>query len=622
MADLIRAAIYIRVSTAQQAESGLGLSDQQAAATAYIEANGWQLAEVYADRGVSGRETSRPALDRVLADAEAGKFERLVILRLDRLGRNARGMLEVAERLNRASVGLAAVRDSIDTASPSGRMIFAVLSAMAEYESELIGSRNAAAAGERAKRGQHHGRSPYGYTSNGGKLEPVREQAAIVRRIFREAAAGKPQRQIAKGLSDDGILTLTGKAKWSQATIGTILVNPAYIGKVVFNGEILEGEHKPIIKPDLFEKVGRALDRSPSRNREARGRPPAGRHLFTRGLLRCGLCNAGMTARTDRGGKYEDYRCLTRVEHGVEACDQDNIPRDVIDKAAFEYFARVGLDVDATRKRLTEAAEAATREAADLVWAAERAKRKAEARLDRVRRDYSDGNIEAAEWRELRAGLESERESAEAKLAEYRKREAEIAKATDGAADPAERIARRLDALRKSIAGKAPKSTRDLDAVRAALRASFEQFEVYPVPAEVKVSAAERELAEAAIADLPDVPSVRVDEWQLVPIPLAETIADLEAIAPVLKLRPLDLPDDEDDSGPNGGGGSGPPGGGRGPIGPRADFQKNAPAFLAFSAPIEVRRYPRPDHARNPLRSPHIAPERPPKPTRVAQTRG
>jgi DNA invertase Pin-like site-specific DNA recombinase len=102
---------------------------------------GWAAVE-YVDDGVSGATTSRPALDRLLADAQAGRLDLVLVWKLDRLGRSLQHLLHVLDVLGAAGVGFASVRDAgIDTTSPTGRLLLQLLGAFAEFERAMIQER-------------------------------------------------------------------------------------------------------------------------------------------------------------------------------------------------------------------------------------------------------------------------------------------------------------------------------------------------------------------------------------------------------------------------------------------------------------------------------------------------
>ena len=130
MTETVKAAIYTRVSTEEQAQPDkTSLAQQRERAEAFCKAHGWQVVQVYEDAGVSGAKSSRPALNIMLADAGEGKFQRVVFLKLDRRGRNLRDLLNISHRLNEIRVGIVSIHDSFDTGTSSGRLFFSILGA-------------------------------------------------------------------------------------------------------------------------------------------------------------------------------------------------------------------------------------------------------------------------------------------------------------------------------------------------------------------------------------------------------------------------------------------------------------------------------------------------------------
>jgi DNA invertase Pin-like site-specific DNA recombinase len=176
-----RLALYARVSTGQQTAD-----PQLDALRAYADARGGGAAE-YVDEGVSGARASRPALDRLARDVARRRIDAVVVTKLDRLARSVRHLTELAATLEAAGVALVVLDQGIDTATPTGRLLFHVLGAIAEFERDLI--RERVVAGMEAAR--RRGRLP-------GRPRRVTDDVAREARALR--AAGLPLRAIARGL--------------------------------------------------------------------------------------------------------------------------------------------------------------------------------------------------------------------------------------------------------------------------------------------------------------------------------------------------------------------------------------------------------------------------------------
>jgi len=134
----MRCAIYARVSTLDQEPE-----NQLAELRRYVEARGWTAVE-YVDRGVSGAKDRWPALDRLLADARRRRFDVIACWRLDRLGRNLRHLVTLSDELQALRVGLVSLGESIDTTTPSGRLLFGILATLAAFERDRLRERTIA----------------------------------------------------------------------------------------------------------------------------------------------------------------------------------------------------------------------------------------------------------------------------------------------------------------------------------------------------------------------------------------------------------------------------------------------------------------------------------------------
>jgi DNA invertase Pin-like site-specific DNA recombinase len=151
-ATTTRAAIYARVSTTDQT-----CENQLIELRRYCQARGWTAAE-YVDTGISGAKDRRPALDRLMTDAAQRRIDAVVVWRLDRFGRNLRHLITAIEELQAQGVAFVSMGESIDTTSPTGRLLLGVLGAFAEFERERIKERIQAGLQRAKRQGQRLGR--------------------------------------------------------------------------------------------------------------------------------------------------------------------------------------------------------------------------------------------------------------------------------------------------------------------------------------------------------------------------------------------------------------------------------------------------------------------------------
>jgi len=478
----LRAALYVRVSTARQAEEGLSLDEQLRSCREAIERRpdleGSPDLE-YVERGVSGRKGSRPELDRLLRDAEEGRFSALVIMRLNRFGRSVSQLSANFDRLDAASVELVSLRESIDTSTSAGRLLRNVLASIAEFENDARGDSIRDVAEPRARSGRAWGGRfpPFGYRRQDKRLVIDPREAEVVRRIYAEAADGHSQYEITKGLNADGVKTSNGKA-WTQASIGRLLRRPVYYGAVTYKGEVVceDGDHEAIISREKWDEVARLRaerDKAPGSNR---GRNPRAGHLLTRGILKC-RCGYSLSPRTYRSGKGKAvYECRGRKDNGPEFCPQEPIAQADIDVSVLEFFKSVALDVEATRSAWTEGMKRRVAEARGATESAERAEGEAAEAFRRIRRDYKAGKLSAEDWTGFRDELAEEHKAAAAEVERLREREREIESASK-LENAEEEVLRWLSGLQEAVAGPVKDAT-SIGAIRRALLRVFDRFEL------------------------------------------------------------------------------------------------------------------------------------------------
>ena len=127
----MRAAIYARVSTANNLQDP---TMQTRELREYCERRGWTVAGEYVDVGISGTKERRPELDRLLADAHRRRFDTILVWKLDRFGRSLRHLVNTLAELEARGIAFVSLRDNLDLSTPSGRLMFQIIGAMAEFE--------------------------------------------------------------------------------------------------------------------------------------------------------------------------------------------------------------------------------------------------------------------------------------------------------------------------------------------------------------------------------------------------------------------------------------------------------------------------------------------------------
>jgi site-specific DNA recombinase len=347
------------MSTAKQEDSP---ERQLAQLLPYVQAKGYAVVgDPYLDPGVAGDELERrPAFRRLLTDAQAGQFNRILVDDLSRLGRfDALTWGEVLNPLRRAGVTVETVSKGELRWNDFGSRLMAVVEGEQRHGEQRNLSRNvltgmARKAAEGAPLG---GRPPYGYRWEGNKLVPDGSKAEAVRLMFQWATEGHSTRWIAAELRKRGVPNPTGGDFWHGHTVRGILRNRRYVGDLtwgavsqgkfwgLYNGKVDEQQGLPrrrhvhndewFVAPDrhepLVDRETFAAAQAAVAGRQGRTTPlPDGGEFLLSGLLVCDHCGSFLVGTTRKGrGKdshtYRVYRCGGYIAHGRDYCRGHNL---------------------------------------------------------------------------------------------------------------------------------------------------------------------------------------------------------------------------------------------------------------------------------------------------------
>ncbi len=305
----LRCAIYTRKSS----EEGLdmefnSLDAQREACEAYIasqRSEGWAaIREPYDDGGVSGGTLDRPALQRLLADVEAGLIDVIVGYKIDRLSRSLMDFARLVEIFDRNQVTFVSVTQSFNTTTSMGRLTLNILLSFAQFEREVIGERIRDKFAASRKRGMWMGGYvPLGYDVRDRKLIINEAEAATVRMIFKRFVAIGSATKLAKALVSESVRTKSGRPV-DKGYIYRLLNSRVYLGEATHKDASYPGEHVAIIDRSLWDKVHSILQTSPRlRAANARARTPA----LLKGLIFTETGCAMTPAFTKKGTRLYRY---------------------------------------------------------------------------------------------------------------------------------------------------------------------------------------------------------------------------------------------------------------------------------------------------------------------------
>ncbi|WP_188351873.1 cassette chromosome recombinase CcrB [Staphylococcus aureus] len=351
---------YIRVSTERQVE-GYSIEGKITQIEQYCQFNGYELVDIYADRGISGKSMNRPELQRMLNDAKNGKLDCVMVYKTNRLARNTSDLLTIVEELHRQNVEFFSLSERMEVKNSTGKLMLQILASFSEFERNTILENIYTGQRQRALEGYYQGNLPLGYNNipdNKKELMINQHEANIVKYIFESYAKGHGYRKIANALNHKGYVTKKGNP-FSISAVTYILSNPFYIGKIQFakykdwndkrrkglndKPVIAEGKHTPIISQSLWDKV-QARKRQVSEKPQVHGK---GTNILT-GIISCPQCSAPMaasnTTNTLKDGtkkRIRYYSCSNFRNKGSKVCSANSVRADVIEKYVMDQILEI-----------------------------------------------------------------------------------------------------------------------------------------------------------------------------------------------------------------------------------------------------------------------------------------
>ncbi|HTF42574.1 MAG TPA: recombinase family protein [Terriglobales bacterium] len=269
-----RCAIYTRKSTEHNLDLEFNSLDaQREACEAYIKSQaheGWRLVPGdFNDGGISGASLDRPALQALISEIAAGKIDVVVVYKVDRLTRSLTDFAKLVDLFDKHGVSFVSITQSFNTTTSMGRLTLNVLLSFAQFEREVIGERVRDKIAASKRKGLWMGGPvPLGYASVNKKLVIVEDEAETVRTIFKRYLELGSMQALATDLDSQGMRTkerawsndrTVGGGRFGTGPLAYLLKNRAYVGEVVHQNQIFQGDHAPIVDRELFDAVQEKL---------------------------------------------------------------------------------------------------------------------------------------------------------------------------------------------------------------------------------------------------------------------------------------------------------------------------------------------------------------------------
>ena len=307
------AAVYIRVSTEDQAREGFSLGEQKGKLLQLCAFKGYEVFKVYEDAGISAKDMEhRPAFQEMLQDMRDGKINYIVAYKLDRVTRSVRDLEELILELEKYNCYLVCDRDDVNTSTANGRFFVRMLTVLSQLEIEIVSERTKFGLNGAIKSSHLPGPAPLGYKKDGNKKTVVDETTKpVIERIFKMYLEGKSFQQIANYFKENNIYP---KKKWKDTTIQKIIDNKIYMGDYEQYKRIGKQENlEPIVYMNVVEPIiSRAKWEECQRQKERNQSTYTRDRVYTFfQRLKCPNCSRIMKCKGSGGTKrkYMYYTC-------------------------------------------------------------------------------------------------------------------------------------------------------------------------------------------------------------------------------------------------------------------------------------------------------------------------
>ena len=359
-----RAALYLRVSTARQAEHDVSIPDQKRQGEAYCLTRGYTLVDSFIEMGASATNDRRPEFQRMIeaGTSKPAPFDVVVVHSFSRFFRDHFELEFYVRKLAKNGVRLVSITQEMGD-DPMHVMMRQIMALFDEYQSKENAKHVIRALKENARQGFWNGSlPPIGYRvvaaeQRGAKVKKKLEidplHADTIRLIYRLALQGDGEKgqmgvkSIADHLNRNGIRTRDG-GRWGIGQVHRILTRRTYMGEHEFNKRSKTKELKPadevvtvpvpsIIDQMQFDVVQKLLK---ARNPKVTpARVVSGPTLLT-GLIHCAKCGGAMTIRTGKGGRYRYYTCSMKARQGATACSGMTVPMSKLDDLVVTHLEK------------------------------------------------------------------------------------------------------------------------------------------------------------------------------------------------------------------------------------------------------------------------------------------
>ena len=303
----MRVALYPRVSGHEQ-EDNYSIPEQIERMKKYCDAKDWMVYKIYTDSVQTGADMNRPGLQSLIKDCESGKFDMVLVYKLDRLSRSQKDTMYLIEDVfEKNNVGFTSMTENFDTSTPHGKFIIGILAVFAQLERSKIQERTMLGKKARAAEGKWHGSKyvPIGYNYENGLLQINEYEKMQILEIADLFLQRTPVRTIANMMTEKGYKHKFGE--WSATTIRRVLSNPVYLGLIKDGESLHPGLHDAIIEEQVYDEIQVIM----KERQEAYGSTARPHKSLLAGFIFCKHCGGRYARQTNSEG-LQYYSCYSR----------------------------------------------------------------------------------------------------------------------------------------------------------------------------------------------------------------------------------------------------------------------------------------------------------------------
>ncbi len=372
-----RCGVYTRKSSDENLNSDFtSLDAQRESCQAFIQSRkeeGWQVyPEQFADAALSGGNTKRPALQRLLHAVRQGSIQAVVVYKYDRLSRNIKDFVNILDLFDKHGVAFVSVTQQFDTSTSIGRIFQTMLMGFAQFERELVSERTRDKRVGMIQKGKWPGGMPIiGYDVNpadrGLIANPKESKQAKDQFLtyLQEKSLSRTARKLnvigyrfKSWINKEGLPK--GGGRYNKSNLDQILRNPLYIGKLRYKDKLFPGQHPAIVDEKLFDRVQKLLSKNDGNHKSIN----QDKHDFLlRSFIKCTACGSTMSPNFaySKGRKYFYYKCVKVDKLDKNECSVRSVPAREVESLIVERLAFLGQNKKLVEKIVKEAQESSVK---------------------------------------------------------------------------------------------------------------------------------------------------------------------------------------------------------------------------------------------------------------------